>query len=93
MAIEDRVIPAALRDRSDPWWSNVKASDEFLDLVFPAFFRGLGLKPDFPKARYHELVRHIPESKISPEIFTVLDGISTVAQKAHAGEVESPLDA
>jgi ABC-type taurine transport system ATPase subunit len=92
-AIEDRVPPAALRDRSDPWWANIKASDEFLDLVFPGFFQGLGLKPDFPKASYHELVRHIPEEMISPEVVTVLDEIDAVARKAHPAEEESAQDA
>ncbi|MCX6636228.1 MAG: AAA family ATPase, partial [Acidobacteria bacterium] len=82
-AIGDRVPPAALRDRSDPWWDNVKASDEFLDLVFPGFFHGLGLKPDFPKASYHELVRHVPEEMISAEVLAVLDEIHAVARKAH----------
>jgi hypothetical protein len=92
-AIEDRVPPAALRDRSDPWWANVKASDEFLDLVFPGFFHGLGLKPDFPKASYHELVRHIPPKMISPEVVTVLDEIDAVARQAHPAEEESAPDA
>jgi hypothetical protein len=89
-AIEDRVPPAALRDRSDPWWNNVKASDEFLDLVFPGFFQGLGLKPDFPKASYHELVRHVPEEMISAEVVAVLDEIHAVARKARPAEEESP---
>jgi ABC-type multidrug transport system ATPase subunit len=88
-AVEDNVIPAALRDRNDPWWSNVKASDEFLDRVFPAFFRGLGLRPELRKADYHELVRHIPEAMISPEVIAVLDGIHAVASRAHPAE-EAP---
>lgn len=92
-AIEDCVPPAALRDRRDPWWDNVKASDEFLDLVFPGFFQGLGLKPDLPKASYHELVRHIPEEMISPEVVTVLAEIDAVARKAHPEEEESAQDA
>jgi AAA domain, putative AbiEii toxin, Type IV TA system/AAA ATPase domain len=91
-AIHDNVIPAALRDRADPWWSNVKASDEFLDRVFYAFFQGMGLKPDLRKADYHELVRHIPEEMISPEIIAVLDGIHAVASKAHPAEEEPGSD-
>jgi hypothetical protein len=91
-AIHDNVIPAALRDRTDPWWSNVKASDEFLDRVFPEFFRGLGLKPDFRKANYHELVRHIPDDMISAEVIAVLDGIHAVASKAHPAEEEPGSD-
>lgn len=87
-AIEDRVPPAALRDRNDPWWSNVKASDEFLDLVFPQFFQGLHLRPNLGKASYHELVRHVPESMIPAEIVEVLDRIHAVAERAHPAEME-----
>jgi hypothetical protein len=81
-AVEDRVARAAIRDRNDPWWRTVKASDEFLDLVFPEFFRGLGLRPDFRKAEYYRLVPHIPDALISPEVVKVLDAISEVARKA-----------
>jgi hypothetical protein len=81
-AVEDRVPRAALRDPDDPWWRTVKASDEFLDLVFPEFFKGLGLRPDFPKADYFRLVPHIPHDLISPEIVTVLDDIADVASRA-----------
>ncbi len=81
-AVEDRVIPAALRDRSDPWWSNVKASDEFLDLVFPAFAKSIGLRNEMRKADYYRLVPHIPAHMVSPEVVAVLDAISEVARKA-----------
>lgn len=80
--VADRVAPAALRNPQDPWWSTVKATDEFLDLVFPEFFRQLGLRPDFPKADYFRLVAHIPEALISPEVAAVLDAIDGVARKA-----------
>ncbi len=41
-AVTDRAIPAALRDINDPWWRTVKASDDFLDSVFPDFYRRMG---------------------------------------------------
>ncbi|MBI1792209.1 MAG: AAA family ATPase [Acidobacteria bacterium] len=81
-AVEDRVVRAALRDRNDPWWRTVKASDELLDLIFPEFFKGLGLRPDIRKADYHRLVAHIPETLISPEVVEVLDAIWEVARQA-----------
>ncbi len=81
-AVEDRVTPAALRDRSDAWWRTVKASDEFLELVFPEFYRQLGLRPDFGKADYYRLVRHIADEHISPEVAGVLDAIDEVAGRA-----------
>jgi hypothetical protein len=88
-AVADRVAPAALRSPQDPWWSTVKATDEFLDLVFPEFYKQLGLRPDFRKADYYRLVPHIPEALISPEVAEVLDAIDGVARKARpaAGEL------
>jgi hypothetical protein len=81
-AVQDRIAPAALRNRQDPWWSTVKASDEFLDLVFPDFARALGIRNEIRKADYHRLVPHIPQPMISPEIVEVLDAIAEVAAKA-----------
>jgi hypothetical protein len=85
-AIEDRVTPAALRDREDAWWFKMKASDDFLDIVFPDFFRGLGLRTEVRKADYHQLVAHVPEEMIAPEVHSVLDMIAAVAAKANPGE-------
>lgn len=81
-AVRDRVMPAALRDRNDPFWSTVKASDDFLDPVFRDFFRRLGLRPEFSKAQYHRLVAHIPPELVSPEVVEVLDAIDLVAGQA-----------
>lgn len=90
-AVQDRITPAAFRNRRDLWWSTVKASDEFLDLVFPDFSRALGIRNEIRKADYHRLVAHIPESMISAEVVEVLDAIAEVAAKARpAGAPTSP---
>ncbi len=81
-AVADRVTPAALRNREDPWWNTVRASDEFLDVVFPEFFKRLGLRPDFRKADYYRLVQYIPNELISPEMISVLDSVFEVASRA-----------
>ncbi|MBS1873973.1 MAG: AAA family ATPase [Acidobacteria bacterium] len=81
-SVTDRVTPAALRDRNDPWWSAVKASDDFLDLVFSDFFKQLGLRMEFRKADYHRLVRHIPDEQLAPELTEVLDAIFQVSRRA-----------
>ena len=88
--VSDRVAPAALRNPLDLWWNNVKATDEFLDLIFPEFYKQLGLRPDFRKADYFRLVPHIPEALISPEIVEVLNMIAEVAGKAQPAEQEAP---
>jgi hypothetical protein len=81
-AVHDRVSPAALRDPNDPWWKTVKASDEFLDLVFPDFYRRMGLYMDCKKADYYRLVHHVPDTLVSDEIRQALDHIYQTASKA-----------
>jgi len=82
-AVRDRVIPAALRDLKDPWWRTVKASDEFLDLVFPDFYRRIGQYMEMRKADYYRLVPHVPDTLVSDEIKLALDRIAEAAEKAH----------
>lgn len=81
--IDDFVPRAALRDRSDRWWSDVKASDDFLDRLFEAFFKKLGLPNLMSKTHYHVLARYVPEDQIDSEILDVLNSIHSVAQKAN----------
>lgn len=86
--IEDRVPPAALRNRKDSWWSDVKAGEDFLERVFQDFFQGLGLYQDFSKADYYQLVKFIPDELIDPEVVQVLDGLLEVAESAVPAEKE-----
>ncbi len=88
-SIRDFAPPAALRDPTDPWWANVKASDEFLDRVFDAFFRRLKLPNLMPKSGYHGLARYLPRRHIDPEVSEVLNQIADVAAQARpVGGVE-----
>lgn len=80
--IADLVPPVALRDRSDRWWSNTKASDEFLDRLFEAFFTELGLPNLMRKSDYHVLARLVPEELIEPEVGEKLDEIVEIAKAA-----------
>ena len=80
--IIDRVAPAVYKNRRDDWWRNVKASDEFLDLIFPEFFSRVGRRPDFRKADYHRLIPHIPDGEIDEEIRKVLDLIADTSSRA-----------
>ena len=87
-SIADFVLPAALRDLSYPSWVTMKASDEFLDRVFPSFFSKLGLPNLMAKTDYHVLAGYVPRELIDPEVGEVLDAIVEVAQAARpvAGE-------
>ena len=82
--IDDFVPRAALRDRSDAWWINTKASDEFLDRLFVAFFRKLGLPNLLQKTDYHVLARYVPHDHIDREVGQVLDAIVDVASRAQS---------
>jgi hypothetical protein len=86
--IEDLVPPIALRDRNDQWWSDTKASDEFLDRLFVAFFRELRLPNLMRKSDYHQLARHVPVALLAQEISDALDRISRVEAKAKPNEDE-----
>jgi ABC-type taurine transport system ATPase subunit len=80
--INDLVLPVALRNRDDRWWSDVKASDEFLDRLFDAFFKRLGLPNLMRKSDYHVLAELVPEGLMGPEVIEKLDSIVKVAQDA-----------
>ena len=80
-AIRDLVPPVALRDRSDSWWTNVKASDEFLERLFAAFFDRLQWPNLMRKTDYHVLARHVPKELFDQEISLALDKIQEVATR------------
>ena len=84
--IADLVPPVALRDRNDRWWSEVKASDDFLDRLFETFFKRLELPNLMRKSDYHLLAEYVPESLIASDVRGVLDAIADVAQRAHPME-------
>jgi len=80
--IRDYVPPASLRNRDDPWWSDAKASDEFLSRVFVRFYERLGLPNLMLKRDYHELAAHVPPEHIEDEVRQVLDSIVQTARRA-----------
>ena len=63
-----------------PWSADLRASDQVLGPVLTAFCRRL----DLPEAirSFHELVGHVPEDEIAPEIGRKLDAIARVAAAA-----------
>ena len=80
--IEDFVPRIALKDRTDAWWNDTKMSDDFLDRLFPAFFKKIGLPNLMRKTDYHILARFVPLEQISPEVGKMLDAIHATATKA-----------
>ena len=86
--INDLVPPVAPRNRDDRWWSEVKASDEYLDRLFDAFFKRLALPNLMRKSDYHVLAELVPEGLIGHEVIEKLDAIVKVAQRARPVEVQ-----
>ncbi|MDE0030339.1 MAG: AAA family ATPase [Deltaproteobacteria bacterium] len=73
--------------RGSPWDGDIKASDEFLEPVFKAYFERLGLPNLMAKKNFYELAEYVPECEIDPEIREMLDAIVRIAESATpAGE-------
>jgi ABC-type transport system involved in cytochrome c biogenesis ATPase subunit len=68
--------------KPDPWSSDVKATDDFLDPVFRNFFSKMSLPIGLRKSDYHLLARLVPADKLDPEIRNKLDLIADAARKA-----------
>jgi ABC-type lipoprotein export system ATPase subunit len=77
-------ITYALRtlNKPDPWSSDVKASDEFLDPLFKKYFEKLQLPLQLRKSEYHVLASLMPKDKLDNEVWEKLDAIVNVANKA-----------
>ncbi len=82
-------VAAALQTlgRGSPWSPTIKASDEFLDPLFAAFFGKLGLPNLMRKTDYHILAGFVPADQVDAEVGMVLDDIVAVCERARpAGE-------
>ena len=75
-------IESALKTlgKGAPWDADVKASDDFLEPLFDAYFKKLGLPNLMAKKNFYELADHVPADEIDPEIREKLDAIARVAE-------------
>jgi hypothetical protein len=87
-SIADLVPPVALRDLNDRWWRDIKASDDFLNRLFAAFFKQLGLPNLMNKNDYHVLADFVPSDLIDAEITEKLDAIVRVAESVEHSETK-----
>ena len=76
-------------NKGAPWSPDIKASDEFLEPLFRAYFQKLGLPNLMAKKNFYELAAHVPASGIDPEISEKLDVIAQVARSAEAAQENS----
>jgi hypothetical protein len=66
----------------DPWGTDIKASEEFLEPLFKRFYEKLGLPNKMSKTNYHILAEFVPPEAVDPEILQKLDAIWETAQRA-----------
>jgi len=79
--IASEVAPAALNDRTHPFWHDTKASD-FMDRLFEVYYQKLGLPNLMRKTNYHVLANFVPPELIDAEVIEKLDAIVEVAKQA-----------
>ena len=90
--VQANVTPAAMANRAASWWQNVKASDDFLNVVFADFAKKLGRSP-LNKGSYYELIEHMRPDDFDAEISVMLDRIVEVASRAQPrGDGPLPID-
>ena len=77
-------IESALKalGKDSPWGDDIKTSDEFLEPLFGAYFKKLGLQSLITKKNFYELVEHVPVAEIDAEIREKLDAIVGVAESS-----------
>ncbi len=73
--ITENTTPAALSNLSHIFWNTTKLSDDWLDVIFPAFYKRLSLPQHFYKRDYYQLISLLKPEEIDPEINEKLDAI------------------
>ena len=65
--------------KGSPWDGDMKVSDEFLAPVFENWFGKLRLPNLMRKKSFYELVAHVPEAEIDPEVGEKLAAVADLA--------------
>lgn len=71
--IKDITAPVYLRNLNDPWWSDEKLTDNWLDKIIPQFYEKVGLPQAIWKRDYHEIILQMKTTEIDKEIKEKLD--------------------
>ncbi len=77
-------VTAALKtlNKPDPWSTEIKVTDDFLDPLFRTFFTKCRLPLQLRKSDYHILASLMPRAKLAAEIVEKLDAIVATAGQA-----------
>jgi len=87
-SVEELIPLLALRDPGDQWWFDVKATDSFLDRLFPRFFSRLQREDVMRKTDYHRLAEWVDLALLDPEVLQVLEKISLLSARARPVQLE-----
>ena len=81
--MEENTVPARLKDLNHDWWTNGKLSDEWLDVIFPEFYKSLKIT-DYSKnvkKTYYELIRFLEKDEIDVEMIEKLKTIQDMIER------------
>lgn len=84
--IDELVTALRVARRPDPWGTEIKVTDEFLDPLFENYFQRLGTPQQIYERDYHGLASVIQVQQIDPEVTAQLDAL--LAAVGHARAVE-----
>lgn len=73
--------------KGSPWSSDAKVSNDFLEPLFEAFFKKLGMDNLMRKTNYHRLVHYVSPDVIALEVSEVLDRILAVSDSGSAADL------
>lgn len=76
--INECTLPIYLKNPTHEWWDNEKMSTNWLDLIFPEFYKKIGIPIDFRKRDYYELIKLLEKSEVDAEIVECLDAIYAI---------------
>ena len=71
--IADFTTPIRLRNLDDTWWNDAKLTDDWLDSIFPEFYKRINVSPILRKGAYYQLINWLKPAEIDPEITEKLD--------------------
>ncbi|MBL7785594.1 MAG: ATP-binding protein [Chitinophagales bacterium] len=71
--INECTLPLYLKNLTHEWWNDEKLSTNWLDLIFPEFYKKIGIPIDFRKRDYYELIKLLDKNEVDLEIVECLD--------------------
>lgn len=82
ICVDEIVNALKLTGKPDPWGTDVKVTDEFLDPLFKLYYERLGIPQQTFKRDYHGLADVVPMAELPIEVSRVLDDLFAVASKS-----------